>query len=53
MCIRDRAKAILGASKYNENYNKQFKDRTKELDNIRNESILDLDYRFEEIMNEG
>ena len=48
-----QAKAILGASKYNDNYNKQFKDRTKELDNIRNESILDLDYRFEEIMNEG
>ena len=48
-----QAKAILGASKYNDNYNKQFKDRTKELDKIRNENILDLDYRFEEIMNEG
>lgn len=49
----DEAKAILSASKYNANYNKQFKERIKELDNIRNENILDLDFRFEDIMNEG
>jgi len=46
------AKAILSASKYNDDFNKLFKDRIIELDNVRNENILDLDYRFEEIMNE-
>ena len=47
------AKAILNASKYNAHYNKEFKERTKELDKRRNENILDLDNRFEDIMNEG
>jgi sulfatase maturation enzyme AslB (radical SAM superfamily) len=44
--------AILTASKYNEKYHTKFKKETLRLDAIRNESILDLDPRFEEIMNE-
>ena len=44
--------AILTASKYNGEYHTKFKKETLRLDAIRNESILDLDPRFKEIMNE-
>ena len=46
-----KAKAILSASKYNKKYNEEFKEITLHLDSIRDESIFDLDPRFEEIMN--
>jgi MoaA/NifB/PqqE/SkfB family radical SAM enzyme len=49
----EEAKVILGASKYNDNYSKQFYERTIELDNIRDESIYDVDPRFKEIMEVG
>ena len=49
----EEAKVILGASKYNDNYSKQFYERTIELDNIRDESIYDVDPRFKEIMKVG
>ena len=50
--IVKEAIAILTASKYNKGYHREFKKETLRLDAIRNESILDLDPRFEEIMNE-
>jgi MoaA/NifB/PqqE/SkfB family radical SAM enzyme len=44
---------MLETAKYNANHHKQFIERTLLLDGRRNETILDLDERFEDIMNEG
>ncbi len=49
----EQCMTILEASKYNDNYSKQFYERTIELDNIRNENIYDIDPRFKEIMKAG
>ena len=49
--IVNEAIAILTASNYNKGYHTKFKKETLRLDAVRNESILDLDPRFEEIMN--
>jgi hypothetical protein len=48
----DEAIEILESSEYKETFAVKFKDRVKWHDEKRNQRIEDLDYRFEEIMNE-
>ena len=48
----EEAIEILESSEYKETFAVKFKDRVKWHDEKRNQRIEDLDYRFEEIMNE-